>query len=243
RETFEDEKDDVWDKKEQDSDSESEDSDDGDNRALYNPLNLPLGWDGKPIPFWLYKLHGLGKPFRCEICGNYTYWGRRAFERHFTEWRHAHGMKCLRIPNSKHFHDITRIEDAITLYEKLRREQAIQGFDPDTDIECEDNMGSDPHGLFRYAGPGPFIGEQGLIVLAFGEYMGSLDRKSIFVEARNISYKVLHEEIIVDLSGIPFWTRSIMEVANITYATAATIRLTFPYPFNGTTMELQRLPK
>ncbi|KAF4701374.1 hypothetical protein FOZ63_031232 [Perkinsus olseni] len=110
--------------------------------------------------------------------------------------------------------------------------------------------GSDPHGLFRYAGPGPFIGEQGLIVLAFGEYalidlmyMGSLDRKSIFVEARNISYKVLHEEIIVDLSGIPFWTRSIMEVANITYATAATIRLTFPYPFNGTTMELQRLPK
>lgn len=26
---------------------------------LYNPLNLPLGWDGKPIPFWLYKLHGL----------------------------------------------------------------------------------------------------------------------------------------------------------------------------------------
>lgn len=51
--------------------------------------------------------------FRCEICGNYTYWGRRAFERHFTEWRHAHGMKCLRIPNSKHFHDITRIEDAV----------------------------------------------------------------------------------------------------------------------------------
>ena len=25
---------------------------------IYNPLKLPLGWDGKPIPYWLYKLHG-----------------------------------------------------------------------------------------------------------------------------------------------------------------------------------------
>jgi len=24
-----------------------------------NPLNIPLGYDGKPIPYWLYKLHGL----------------------------------------------------------------------------------------------------------------------------------------------------------------------------------------
>ena len=22
--------------------------------------NYPVGWDGKPIPYWLYKLHGLG---------------------------------------------------------------------------------------------------------------------------------------------------------------------------------------
>ena len=29
-----------------------------------------LGWDGKPIPFWLYKLHGLNQEFKCEICGN-----------------------------------------------------------------------------------------------------------------------------------------------------------------------------
>jgi hypothetical protein len=34
-------------------------SDEDDEGPLYNPLNLPLGWDGKPIPFWLYKLHGL----------------------------------------------------------------------------------------------------------------------------------------------------------------------------------------
>lgn len=89
------------------------DDDDDDDAPLHNPLNLPLGWDGKPIPFWLYRLHGLGEEFKCEICGNHSYWGRRAFDRHFQEWRHAHGMKCLKVPNTKHFHDITLIEDAI----------------------------------------------------------------------------------------------------------------------------------
>jgi splicing factor 3A subunit 3 len=91
--------------------AEEEESDD--ETPFYNPLNLPLGWDGKPIPYWLYKLHGLGIEFKCEICGNQSYWGRRAFDRHFQEWRHAHGMRCLGIPNTKHFHDITLIEDAI----------------------------------------------------------------------------------------------------------------------------------
>jgi splicing factor 3A subunit 3 len=38
-------------------DSESED----DEQQIYNPLKLPMGWDGKPIPYWLYKLHGLGQ--------------------------------------------------------------------------------------------------------------------------------------------------------------------------------------
>ena len=37
----------------------------------YNPKNLPLGWDGKPIPYWLYKIHGLGIEYKCEICGNF----------------------------------------------------------------------------------------------------------------------------------------------------------------------------
>ena len=50
---------------------------------LYNPLKLPLGWDGKPIPYWLYKLHGLGVSYSCEICGNYIYMGRRVFDKHF----------------------------------------------------------------------------------------------------------------------------------------------------------------
>jgi len=98
--------------------NKDDDSDD-DEAPIYNPLNLPLGWDGKPIPFWLYKLHGLGQEFKCEICGNESYWGRRSFDRHFQESRHAYGMRCLGIPNTKHFHDITLIEDARALYAKV----------------------------------------------------------------------------------------------------------------------------
>jgi len=115
---------------------------DAEDRPIYNPLNLPLGWDGKPIPFWLYKLHGLGIEYKCEICGNYSYWGRRAFERHFQEWRHAFGMRCLKIPNTSHFKEITKIEDAITLYEKLKKDAEEQTFRPDQDVECEDIQGN-----------------------------------------------------------------------------------------------------
>uniref|UniRef100_A0A671SNL1 Splicing factor 3A subunit 3 n=1 Tax=Sinocyclocheilus anshuiensis TaxID=1608454 RepID=A0A671SNL1_9TELE len=96
---------------EQPSESESEDED---NEIIYNPKNLPLGWDGKPIPYWLYKLHGLNINYNCEICGNYTYRGPKAFQRHFAEWRHAHGMRCLGIPNTAHFANVTQIEDAVS---------------------------------------------------------------------------------------------------------------------------------
>jgi splicing factor 3A subunit 3 len=72
-----------------------------------------MGWDGKPIPFWLYKLHGLGIQYPCEICGNYVYMGRKPFERHFSEWRHVYGLRCLGIPSSKQFHEITKIKDAL----------------------------------------------------------------------------------------------------------------------------------
>lgn len=94
--------------------SESDNEDDDADDVPYNPKNLPLGWDGKPIPYWLYKLHGLNISYSCEICGNYTYKGPKAFQRHFAEWRHAHGMRCLGIPNTAHFANVTQIEDAIT---------------------------------------------------------------------------------------------------------------------------------
>lgn len=52
------------------------DEDEDDDDKIYNPLRLPLGWDGKPIPYWLYKLHGLGVEYKCEICSDYVYMGR-----------------------------------------------------------------------------------------------------------------------------------------------------------------------
>ena len=102
------------------SETKKEDEDEDDDGPMYNPLNLPIGWDGKPIPYWLYKLHGLGVEYKCEVCGNQSYWGRRAFDRHFQEWKHSYGMRCLGVPNTKHFHDITNIDDVLTLYHKIK---------------------------------------------------------------------------------------------------------------------------
>ena len=39
-------------------------------KCVIELIGLPLGWDGKPIPYWLYKLHGLSVEYKCEICGN-----------------------------------------------------------------------------------------------------------------------------------------------------------------------------
>lgn len=124
-----------------DDEEDNEAMEEEDEGPLYNPLNLPLGWDGKPIPYWLYKLHGLGVEYKCEICGNMSYWGRRAFDRHFQEWRHAYGMRCLKIPNTKHFHDITLIEDATNLYDKIKDQLKQEQFDANQEEEFEDSEG------------------------------------------------------------------------------------------------------
>jgi len=118
---------------------ESEEEDD--DAPIYNPLNLPLGWDGKPIPFWLYKLHGLNIEYKCEICGNYSYWGPRAYDRHFQEWRHAHGMRCLGIPNTNEFRGITLIQDAIDLWLKIKKRTKDTHFN-ENDEEFEDSAGN-----------------------------------------------------------------------------------------------------
>lgn len=120
------------------ADSESDDED----QQIYNPLKLPMGWDGKPIPYWLYKLHGLGQEFKCEICGNHSYWGRRAYERHFKEWRHQHGMRCLGIPNTKNFNEITSIEEAKGLWERIQSKQGLNKWRPDLEEEYEDTDGN-----------------------------------------------------------------------------------------------------
>jgi len=118
------------------------DGDDEEDKPIYNPKKLPLGWDGKPMPYWLWKLQGLNIEYRCEICGDATYMGRRNFDRHFQEARHAYGMRCLGIPNTKHFHDVVRIEDAHRLYGKLRAQLAAEVFVAGHDEEFEDAGGN-----------------------------------------------------------------------------------------------------
>jgi splicing factor 3A subunit 3 len=120
-----------------DSDSDSDSSE-----KIYNPLKLPLAWDGKPIPFWLYKLHGLGVEFPCEICGNFVYMGRRAFDKHFNEARHIHGLKCLGITNTTLFREITGIEDALKLWDKIQREKKKGKSDEGGVVQMEDAEGN-----------------------------------------------------------------------------------------------------
>ncbi|CAB4068748.1 SF3A3 [Lepeophtheirus salmonis] len=122
--------------------SEEEPEEAADDDIPYNPKNLPLGWDGKPIPYWLYKLHGLNISYNCEICGNFTYKGPKAFQRHFAEWRHAHGMRCLGIPNTAHFANVTQIEDAMALWEKLKSQKHDEAWKPDMEEEFEDSQGN-----------------------------------------------------------------------------------------------------
>eukprot|EP00457_Paulinella_chromatophora_P003503 gb/GEZN01003511.1/.p1 GENE.gb/GEZN01003511.1/~~gb/GEZN01003511.1/.p1 ORF type:complete len:504 (+),score=104.85 gb/GEZN01003511.1/:184-1695(+) len=126
---------------------EAESEDEGEEKeeqrdTIYNPLNLPLGWDGKPIPLWLYKLHGLNIPYSCEICGNHTYFGPRAYQRHFKEWRHVYGMRCLGIPNTKHFMHLTKMKDAQALHDKLKVNLSSSGFKPEEEEEFEDKDGN-----------------------------------------------------------------------------------------------------
>jgi splicing factor 3A subunit 3 len=128
--------------KTRDGDVGSDDEDDEDDTPIYNPKNVPLGWDGKPIPYWLFKLHGLNHFYPCEICGNEAYRGRRNFEKHFTESRHAYGMRCLGIPNTKHFHGVTKIEDAQELWSKLKTVLEGNQFDGIEEEEYEDSNGN-----------------------------------------------------------------------------------------------------
>jgi len=121
-------------------DGEDDDDDDDDEDApVYNPKNVPLDWDGKPIPYWLFKLHGLNHYYECEICGGESYRGRRNFELHFADPKHAMGMKSLGIPNTKHFHGVTKIDDAKALWKTL---QGKMEQETSKDEEYEDSHGN-----------------------------------------------------------------------------------------------------
>lgn len=127
---------------EQEQEQESdEDEIEEDNPVIYNPLKIPLDFDGKPIPYWLYKFRGLNRYFKCQICGNREYRGPMSFERHFSEWRHAHGMRTLGIPNTKDFMWITNINDAIALWAKIKDRKKDAVWNP-ADEEVEDAEGN-----------------------------------------------------------------------------------------------------
>ena len=122
-------------------------SDSDGEEKIYNPLKLPLAWDGKPIPYWLYKLHGLGVEFSCEICGNFVYMGRRAFDKHFSEARHIYGLKCLGITGAGTggltlFREITGIQDALNLWGKIRQEKRDKDTKEDSVVQMEDGEGN-----------------------------------------------------------------------------------------------------
>jgi splicing factor 3A subunit 3 len=121
----------------------AEDDEEDPDAKIYNPLKLPLGWDGKPIPFWLYKLHGLGVELPCEICGNFVYMGRRAFDKHFNEPRHVHGLRCLGITgNTALFRDIIGINDALKLWDKMSRDKKKEKSSTDGVVQMEDGEGN-----------------------------------------------------------------------------------------------------
>ncbi|KAG0642194.1 hypothetical protein HOY80DRAFT_951854 [Tuber brumale] len=122
--------------------AEAHTDDENDDEKIYNPLKLPLAWDGKPIPYWLYKLHGLGVEFSCEICGNFVYMGRRAFDKHFNEYRHTYGLRCLGITNTTLFREITKIDEAQRLWEKLENDKKKTKMANETVEEMEDGQGN-----------------------------------------------------------------------------------------------------
>ncbi|KAG5362086.1 Pre-mRNA-splicing factor sap61 [Yarrowia sp. C11] len=127
-----------WSKKQKTGDDEDED----DDEVISNPLKLPLGWDGKPIPFWLYKLHGLGIEYTCEICGNTTYRGRKIFDKHFSTPRHIFGLRCLGIEPSQAFKGITKIEEANALWERMKKQLKTVESREENIVEVEDSDGN-----------------------------------------------------------------------------------------------------
>jgi len=124
-----------------DESSDEEEAEEENLGVIYNPLKIPLDFDGKPIPYWLYKFRGLNRYFKCQICGNREYRGPMAFEQHFSEWRHAHGMRTLGIPNTKDFMWITEIQDAIALWGKIKDRKKDAVWNP-ADEEVEDIDGN-----------------------------------------------------------------------------------------------------
>ncbi|KAJ0255297.1 hypothetical protein HA466_0100750 [Hirschfeldia incana] len=72
-------------------------------------------------PHWFKNRRGLQHEFKCEICGNKSYKGRRSFEMHFEEPQHQRGMRLLGFPSTNSF-KITTVDEAEELWRRIRRQ-------------------------------------------------------------------------------------------------------------------------
>lgn len=106
--------------------------------------NCFLSVDGKPIPYWLYKLQGLHKFYNCEICGNLDYKGKNQFIKHFNTSMHQKGLRCLGIEEDSLFlfNNIPKIDDATKLWTKIKKDKRIKDVDEKNIIEVEDDDGN-----------------------------------------------------------------------------------------------------
>ncbi|KAK6205472.1 uncharacterized protein RJT21DRAFT_117956 [Scheffersomyces amazonensis] len=122
--------------------SDSSESDNDDEDSYYK--NLPLGADGKPIPFWLYKLQGLHKTYSCEICGDITYKGKSVFVKHFGGPKHQYGLKFIGVEDEymSLFKSIISIEEAQKLWNTLKQSKKQKDGDIETAVEVEDSEGN-----------------------------------------------------------------------------------------------------
>lgn len=51
-------------------------------------------------------------------------------------------MRCLGVPNTKHFHDITSIQDVLSLYAKIKDSVKVEQFGGADEEEFEDTEGN-----------------------------------------------------------------------------------------------------
>lgn len=124
-------------------DDDDEEDEDDDDEKLYNPLNLPLGSDGRPIPFWLWKLKGLGHEFKCEICDNAVFKGRSAFNKHFKESVHLEKLKKMGVhDNFIIFKDLSKKKDVLDLLDTLQKKYREQIQYVDNTEQVEDDEGN-----------------------------------------------------------------------------------------------------
>lgn len=125
------------------NESDVADADEDDDDDLLGK-NLPLGTDGTPIPLWLYKLQGLHKQYRCEVCGNAVFKGRLQFAKHFSLAKHIHGLVSLGVSELKIslFGGISEISGAKELWNELKKENGINPESKLDDEEVEDDEGN-----------------------------------------------------------------------------------------------------